>query len=550
MVSLESTSPGFGRPGPVQDEESVDARMVAFMRCLLAASALVVIYIDPSEPARLVELTYACLSAYLVYAIALATLIWWGKPLLSPRASHWVDVLCYAGLIGLTEGTSSIFFQFFFFAILVASFSYGFKEGQRVTAASAVLFIVVGLAATPPASGFELDRTLIRPVMLFLLGYMIAYWGGHELALRRRLRLLRKVSRVANPRLGIDHALVESLRRLVEFYNADLGFLVRAPSTGAPYLLYRIQARSPQQQAGPETLSESTARLLMEMPPRATLAYGPRKRPEDADLAAQCARVANLLGTPHFITAPYREHEGLHGRIYIAGKRSFSYGEADFLAQAAEQTGAAIDNLALLDKLMANAAQLERMRIARDLHDTTIQPYIGLRLGLQALQRKVPPDSSLAGPVTELLGMTSAAVEDLRGYVRKLRDTHPHLGTAQLIDTLHDQIARYRSFYAIDVELRAEPHLSLSDQIADEAYQIVCEALSNIYRHTRARKAYVELKRDGESLRIEVGNGRQPGASARFTPRSITERAKALGGAVDVRLDAGGLDVVVVQIPL
>src|SRR4051812_39177373 len=221
MKSLDTTLPGFGQPGPIRDEQAVDARMVALMRWLLAVSALVVIYVAPTEPARLIELTYASLGAYAIYATALAFTIWRGKPLVTSRASHWVDITCYAWLIGLTEGTSSIFFQFFFFAVLVASFSYGFREGLRVTIASAVLFTAVGLSAIPPASGFELDRTLIRTVGLLLLGYMIAYWGGHEVGLHRRLRLLRKISRVPNPRLGVDHAVIESLRRLVEFFNAD-----------------------------------------------------------------------------------------------------------------------------------------------------------------------------------------------------------------------------------------------------------------------------------------------------------------------------------------
>jgi len=550
LRSLVSTLPGFGQPGPVEDAGSVDARMVALMRCLLAVSAFVVITFFPAQPVRFASLAHISLTAYVVYAVLLALSTWRNQPFVPARARHWLDVLFYAWMMALTEGASSIFFPFFFFAILVSSFSFGLREGLLVTAASALLFLVLELLASAPPYGLEIDQALIRPMILFLLGYMIAYWGGHEIALRRRLHLLRKVSRFANPRLGVDHALVEGVRRLVEFFNAELGVLIRAQGNGAPSLLYRLQARSRQAQAGPETLNESAARALLGLPPEMVLTWSERRAPHDAALAAQCRAIAELLGTPHFMTAPYDEHESTQGRLYIAAKHPFSHAEADFLAHVAEQVGAAVDNLKLLDKLMVNAAQLERARIARDIHDTSVQPYIGLRLGLQALQRKIPPGSNFAANVQELIDMSGAAVEDLRGYVRRLQETRPRLRGEQFVHGVLDQIARYRSFYAIDVELRGEPHLSLSDKIASEAYQIVCEALSNIYRHTKSRSAYVELRREGDALRIEVGNGREPGATSTFTPRSIVERARALGGDVEVRLDAGGHDVVTVQIPL
>jgi len=550
--SLDTTLPGFGRALQTEDAESVDARMVAFMRCLLAYSALTIIYFDPTEPARLAELTYALLSAYAIYGTILAGSIWLRRPLIGSRARPWADVLCCALLIGLTDGTNSIFFHFFFFAILVASFSHGFREGLLVTVASALLFIVVGLAADalPSHAAVSLDRALIRPTYLLLLGYMIAYWGGHELALRRRLRLLRKLARVANPRLGVDHAFTEGLRRLVEFFNAELGLLVRPGGAGAPHLLYRVQARAPERQAGPESVTESFAHMLLEIPAANAISWAERRRIEPPELDARCRRMAEFFGTPCFMTVPCRERDGPPGRLYIAARRPFTAGEADFLGHAVEQMSAAVDNVVLLDKLMANAAQLERARIARDIHDTTVQPYIGLRLGLQALQRRLPEGSPFAPSVRELVDMTSAAVEDVRGYIRGLRETQPAVRGEALMDGLHTHLGRYRNFYAIDVELRGEPKLTLSDKVAGEVYQIVCEALSNVYRHTRARSAYVALRRDADSLQVEIGNGREPGAAAPFTPRSILERARSLGGDVDIRLNAQDHDVVAVRIPL
>src|SRR5919108_4262471 len=105
---------------PTALAESVDTGMVAIMRCLLAVVGLVVIYLDPGRTPW-VELTYASLLVYAAYS-SVACAVSLRHPL-ALRVQPWIDVVFYAYLIALTEGTSSIFFHFFFFAIIAASFS-------------------------------------------------------------------------------------------------------------------------------------------------------------------------------------------------------------------------------------------------------------------------------------------------------------------------------------------------------------------------------------------------------------------------------------------
>src|SRR6185295_19916113 len=159
--------------------ESVDDRMISLMRLILALSALLITFIDPSEPDRLVAVTYGALVVYSVYGAVLYYLSLRGGPL--PRSiSHWIDVGCFLVLVALSSGTNSIFFFFFFFAILVASFRWGFKAGLRVTIVSTLFFTLIGYATAPADSTFELNRFLLRPVYLLVLGYMIAYWWPDE----------------------------------------------------------------------------------------------------------------------------------------------------------------------------------------------------------------------------------------------------------------------------------------------------------------------------------------------------------------------------------
>lgn len=74
--------------------ESVDDRMVGLMRMILALSALVIIYIDPSEPARFVALTYGALVIHSLCSAVLCFLSFRRSSLLSTRVAPWIDVGC------------------------------------------------------------------------------------------------------------------------------------------------------------------------------------------------------------------------------------------------------------------------------------------------------------------------------------------------------------------------------------------------------------------------------------------------------------------------
>lgn len=153
--------------------------MIAFVRPVLAVAALTIIYIDPTEPGKNVALTYLSLVLYSLYNAAAYALSLRRAPRRALRLAHWVDAACFLALVALSSSANSVFF--FFFAIIIASFRFGFPEGVRVTVASALLFMVMGFATSPGGGQFETGRFLLRPVYLLTLGYMMAYWGGHEI---------------------------------------------------------------------------------------------------------------------------------------------------------------------------------------------------------------------------------------------------------------------------------------------------------------------------------------------------------------------------------
>jgi signal transduction histidine kinase len=568
-VTLNSLPPSS--PTAATDHvEAVDARMLVAMRCLLAVAALAIIYIDPLEPSRLVGLTYTSLILYCIYS---AAVVWnsyrngWPSP---GRLTYWTDVAFYVYLVALTQGTSSIFFFFFFFSIITASFSRGFGEGVLITSVSATLFLVVGLLTAPHGAAFELDRTLIRPVYLLGLGYMLSYWGGHEIQLKRRLRLLQEISGRWSPRFGVDHTIGSNLERLLQFFDGDACVLVlRRPGWPVSYRMYSASRRATGASLSFDDITEDTAGVLLQLPESAGAVHQDRRdwaqmefrrhfvydldaKARAPDQQEACRSLANLLETRAFVTVPYDQRDGTTGRLFVTSARlRFGQQDIEFLAQVASTLSIVLESMFMTEELVARAAENERLKVSRDLHDTTLQPYIGIKLAIDALQREAGGDNPLTGRIAKLGEMVGVTIRDLRSLASTLREKAPMPGDF-LVSAVATQVERYRRFYGFEVDVKSEISPRLNDRIAAEAYHIVAEALSNVHRHTRAKRASVSMKCDDTKLLLEVANpvADRTGQPKTFTPKSISERAQALGGGVFVEQTADGYTVVHVRIPI
>ncbi|HUS14051.1 MAG TPA: histidine kinase [Chloroflexia bacterium] len=554
--------------------ESVDESRIALMRLLLAFSALLVLLLDPAEPDRLVALTYTVLSLYVTYSVVLFVLARRGRVLLPGlvRWGYWIDVAWYLVLVALSSGTSSIFFFGFFFAILVASFRQGFGAGLRVALVSALLFTLVGLTLTPLASNFELNRFLLRPTYLLILGYMMASWGGFEITHKRRLHLLKEVTAIANPRFGVDQTIDWLLTRLRAFYDADVCMLVTqaaSPSPPVQYQLRRADRQIRDDRACVEPLPAEIAQGLLALPQNVAAVYKaapPRAQAWNRDVhyhachvattnpvdegRAQCATVATMLDAAALVTVPFHDRTATGGRLYLAGRRhAFVDSDAAFLVQLVDQVTPVLENIRLVDRLASDAAAEERKRIARDLHDSIIQPYIGLQMGLAAVRAKMDSANPLSADLESLVDLTREGIAELRGYVHGLK------GESTRQDNLLPSVRRYAEKFSeatgIDVRVTTIGDVPMNDRLAAEVFQMITEGLSNVRRHTQARRVVLSLARRNANLVLRIedfGTGGPPAAT--FVPRSISEGTAALGGHVRVSARADGGSAVIAEIPL
>jgi len=538
---------------------SVDSQLVALMRCLLALVALVAISVEMHQSASSAAL-FASLVAYWLYSVSLYAIGF--QRGFAARSQPWIDVLFFAYLIGLTNGSDSIFFHYFFFAIVVAAFSRGFREGMAITLFAVLSFVGIALVGFAGGMQPELTQAASGAIALLILGYMISYWGGNELAHRRRMGLLSELASAVTTPVTLEALISGQLARLLDFFGAQAALIV-LPAANGTCRLYRSDAARSAAAHRADELREELARPLLGLPPALRMCFdADRARPcaflphgeTDPDrpaLEAHCRALANLLETRRFASVPYQTAAGMTGRLYvISPARRFTRADTEFLGHLTAQLAAAANNAMLMQELTATAARQERSKISRDIHDTTVQSYIGLKLGLEALYRDLGKEGGAAPRIKELLDIANSTVDDLRHYVDRLRE-RGGARNAQLMARLDEQRRRYGTLHGIRVDVRADSQLAIGDAASVEAYQFVCEALSNIARHTSAKRASIDLRREGDSLAIEVGNEcAQHAGTKPFIPRSITERAMSLGGNVQVSLNNAGRDVVRVTIPL
>lgn len=188
-----------------------------------------------------------------------------------------------------------------------------------------------------------------------------------------------------------------------------------------------------------------------------------------------------------------------------------------------------------------DAAEAERRRWARELHDDTLQALGGLKVMLSGALRS-GDEEALRGAVAHAVEETGAQIAGLRALITELRPAAlDDLGVGPALSSL---VQRAAAVHGVDVELEVDL-AGCEDRLADEVetavYRVVQEALTNVGKHAGAQRATVSVTaRDGE-VRVVVaddGVGFDPQTPASgFGLVGMRERVALAGGTLTV--DAG-----------
>lgn len=196
---------------------------------------------------------------------------------------------------------------------------------------------------------------------------------------------------------------------------------------------------------------------------------------------------------------------------------------------------------------ITTAQEEERLRIARELHDDTIQAVIALKQRVQIAQTSVKDQASLR-ILNELETLAERTVADLRRMTRALRPIYlEDLGLVTALEMLARETSESNSLHVHFQKSGEERRLTHEVELA--LYRIAQEALSNVVRHANATSATVSIHFDKDKIRLEVrddGVGFQmPKSPTDFAPAGhfgllgIHERADLIGGRLEIQSEVG-----------
>jgi signal transduction histidine kinase len=253
--------------------------------------------------------------------------------------------------------------------------------------------------------------------------------------------------------------------------------------------------------------------------------------------------------------------ETFEGRRGVAAQPSLTAALTRLPAEWPTATGLPLDNAQLQAEIRAHLARVresharivaaadeERRRIERDLHDGVQQRLAALALRLRTAQRQL--GSGRAHPAIEALldsavAELEAANEDLRKLVRGV---YPAIlseeGLAAALEPLALRTPFPVNLHVLDERLPARVELT--------AYFVVCEGLANVTKHADASKASVCITRRDELLAVEIADdgvgGAQPIDGSGLN--GLANRVEALGGRLRLVSPAGAGTRLVAEIPL
>ncbi len=200
----------------------------------------------------------------------------------------------------------------------------------------------------------------------------------------------------------------------------------------------------------------------------------------------------------------------------------------------------------------------ERKRIARDLHDDTVQTLIAIGQRLELLKASLDDPDKARGRLADLRSMVTGAIASVRQFSRDLRPLAlEDLGLTAAMQYLVNQLAQREG---IDVQFEVEGEVDgLPNDMQVAIYRILQEALNNVKKHAHATQVAVLAQFTARYVRLIVHDNGQgfevPEAITDFARQGnfgimgLHERAQLFGGEVTVASEANNGTTITLVMP-
>lgn len=529
------------RPARLVPSELAFLRFVAGIRTLLSALIGITLLADSSARLGLdlvVVLPYMAWSAWLLWR----TLNGW--PRAASKAWLWLDAVALLITSQMLANSLPLFGISTVLPVVALAVLAGALPAMAlaVTIAAAML----GLTGSFPNLGSLPKLPVIMPLIVLALGPAAALLARPSRELRQRLKLVETLTERSDPRQGLLHQVNVLFQELsLHFHLNSAAISLQGPEprifhwrAEAPTLELAEPDATPWRErlaALPRDLgciyaADGSSEPLADALDPAT---GEWSRALDDDARRALAHIgAQALALPLV-----NYGQPLSTLCLNRAEPAFTQADLRWLNEVMRETMPLLERSDLLEQMQRETASRERERIGRDLHDSAVQPYLGLKYGLEALARQAGQDNPLSHHIQQLVHITNEELETLRDVISGLRrGNDPSQHDSAPLAALQRQAQRFQSLYGLKVHIFAPQAPRLRGSAAKAVLHMVNEALTNARRHTSATAVTVLIDVSQTDVVLRLRNDHDHGENLppEFVPRSLTERATEMGGGVEV----------------
>jgi signal transduction histidine kinase len=211
----------------------------------------------------------------------------------------------------------------------------------------------------------------------------------------------------------------------------------------------------------------------------------------------------------------------------------------------ADELASRVEQLTETRAGVVDAADAERRRLERDLHDGTQQRLVSLAMNLGMARAQAGSEDEAKRAIAEAHEEAKAALAELRDLIRGL---HPAVLEDRGLDAaLSGVAARMPVPVRLTVDLPRRP----APVIEAVAYFVVSEGLANIAKHSQASEAAVFVQRAGDRLHVIVTDDGVGGADAAGGTglAGLARRAASVDGTFEIDSPPGGPTLLTVDLP-
>jgi len=554
--------------------------VLAVSRLFMGGASLAVNLVYPLAPQPHTQLLIFLLMVYSVESLGL--LMWLTIESDPPPPFVTIvqisDVLWPIILCLFADPPTSQVFLFYLFALVTTAFRFGLHETMLTAILSSLMLILQSAAvAFGPQSLRQLvytssnvPRLVLRCMFLLMTAFLLGYLAEREKELRAEIAFINNLlagTRVGSPLAEVVQWISESLAAVFHgdrvygvFTQSSTGRLFRSEITPGVPSHYKMREIAPDQCAA-ELMTRYPHTFFM----RAT-EDGSRSM-DAVDDEGRRIRSSELRDLPmpfegvcSLLVVKMEMGREWNGRfVLVNGRLGWNRDrELRFVQNVLRQVSPVLYSVYLFRRLRSRAGAMERAKVARELHDTSIQSLISIEMQVDVLRR-----TSNGRPLTpELERIQKLLREEVLNMRQLMQSLKPvEIGPQQFLDFTAQLVERFRSDSGVDARFVSElEEVNLPASACRELARVVQEGLVNVRKHSGAKSVYVRFGAQNGLWRLVIDDD---GCGFPFTgrltlaelddlhrgPAVIKERVRAIGGDMVIESSPGHGSRVEVTVP-